>query len=149
MIAMSNEEKNKSEDSNNKEYLEKSRLKRALYFSFGTICLILGIFGIILPILPTTPFLLLATAAYFRSSEKAYNAMLNNRVFGKYIRNYREGKGLPVRVRIFTITFLWITIIISMIIIGVLWIILTLIVIGLIVSIHVAQIKPKNLMENQ
>ena len=71
---------------------ERSRFVKALYFIAGTVCLILGIIGIILPILPTTPFLLLAAGCYARSSERFYNWLLNNRILGSYIRNYREGK---------------------------------------------------------
>ena len=66
---------------------KKSRKKivKALYFTGGTISLILGIIGIVLLILPTTPFLLLAAACYARSSEKFYNWLLNNRILGSYI----------------------------------------------------------------
>lgn len=123
--------------------IPQSKIKRVLYYFAGTSCLILGIFGIVLPILPTTPFLLLAAACYARSSEKAYNWMLNNKIFGKYIRNYQEGKGLPVKIRIFTIIFLWITITISIIFIQIFWVQILLIIIAILVSIHVALIRPK------
>ena len=62
------------------------------------------------PLLPTIPFLLLAAACYARSSERFYHWLLNNRWFGSYIRNYREGKGVPLKVKIFTIALLWIVI---------------------------------------
>jgi uncharacterized membrane protein YbaN (DUF454 family) len=126
-----------------KDLLPRSRIKRALYFIAGSLCLTLGIIGIVIPILPTTPFLLLAAACYASSSEKAYNWMLNNKVFGRYIRDYREGKGLPVKIRIFIITFLWITIIISIIFIKILWVQVLLLIIAILVSIHVALIRPK------
>ena len=143
---MMNKEKN--ETKNNEETLIKlkipqSNIKRGLYYFAGTLCLILGIVGIILPILPTTPFLLLAAACYARSSEKAYNWMLNNKLFGKYIKDYKEGKGLPLKMRIFTIVFLWITIIISIIFIQIFWVQILLIIIAILVSIHVALIRPK------
>lgn len=69
-----------------------------------------GIIGIFIPILPTTPFLLLAAACYMRSSERFYRWLINNRIFGTYIRNYIEGKGMPIRIKIFTILLLWLTI---------------------------------------
>ena len=69
--------------------------------------------------------------------------MLNNKVFGRYIRDYREGKGLPVKIRIITITLLWITIIISIIFIKILWVQVLLLIIAILVSIHVALIRPK------
>jgi uncharacterized membrane protein YbaN (DUF454 family) len=88
--------------------------KRSLLIAAGTLCAGLGIIGIFVPILPTTPFLLLAAACYMRSSERLYQWLINNRIFGVYIRNYIEGKGMPIRIRIFTILLLWLTIGLSM-----------------------------------
>jgi len=86
------------------------KLKKQLLLIAGSICVIIGVIGIFVPILPTTPFLLLAAACYIRSSEKFYNWLLHNRFFGTYIRNYIEGRGMPTRVKIFTIILLWIAI---------------------------------------
>ena len=69
-----------------------------------------GILGIFVPILPTTPFLLLAAACYTRSSQKMYNWLLDNRFFGSYIKNYIQGNGIPLKVKVFTVILLWITI---------------------------------------
>ena len=79
----------------------------------GSIFVGLGIIGIFIPILPTTPFLLLAAACFLRSSNKMYNWLLTNRVFGKYLKSYIEGNGISIKVKIGTISFLWITIISS------------------------------------
>jgi len=87
-----------------------SNLSRRLWFIAGTFFVGLGIIGIFLPIVPTTPFLLLAAAFYARSSQRFYNWLLNNRWFGNYIRGYREGKGIPLKVKVLTISLLWITI---------------------------------------
>lgn len=76
----------------------------------GTICVGLGALGIFLPLLPTTPFLLLAAACYIRSSEKFYRWLIANRWFGSYIRNYREGRGVPRSTKVIAIGLLWITI---------------------------------------
>ncbi len=73
-------------------------------------CVGLGILGIFLPLLPTTPFLLLAAACYIRSSEKFYRWLITNRWFGRYIRNYREGTGVPLSTKVIAISLLWITI---------------------------------------
>jgi uncharacterized membrane protein YbaN (DUF454 family) len=89
------------------------KIVRMLWFIAGTICLILGTIGILLPILPTTPFLLAAAACYYKSSERMHRWLLNNKLFGKYIRNYTEGKGLPIKTKIFALSLLWITIVIS------------------------------------
>lgn len=84
--------------------------KRGLFIVAGTICLALGALGIILPLLPTTPFLLLSAACYLRGSDRMYQWLLNNKWFGTYIRNYREGKGIPLRGKISALIFLWATI---------------------------------------
>ncbi|MCX8153412.1 MAG: YbaN family protein [Candidatus Bathyarchaeota archaeon] len=89
---------------------QKNRLKRTIWFLAGTICVVLGAFGTVLPILPTTPFLLAAAACYCKSSERAYKWLLGNKWFGEYIRNYKEGKGLPVKTKVTTLSVLWGTI---------------------------------------
>lgn len=78
--------------------------------SAGTIFLSLGIVGIALPLLPTTPFLLLAAGCYLRSSPRFYNWLLGSPWLGGYIRNYLDGKGIPLRAKLFSISLLWITI---------------------------------------
>ena len=83
---------------------------RILLIITGTLFVGLGIIGIFIPVLPTTPFLLLAAACYARSSRKYHEWLLNNRWFGDYIRNYLQGKGFPKKVKFLTITLLWITI---------------------------------------
>ncbi len=127
------------------KFKERSKLSKTLYSIAGTICLALGIIGIILPILPTTPFLLLSAACYSRSSEKFYNWLLNNRIFGSYIRNYREGMGMSVKSKIFSISMLCITIIISILFfITIIWIQIILLIIATCVSTHIASIRPKD-----
>jgi len=84
--------------------------KRRLLIGAGTLSTGLGIIGVFVPILPTTPFLLLAAACYMRSSERFYQWLINNRIFGAYVRNYIEGRGMPIRIKIFTILLLWLTI---------------------------------------
>ena len=86
------------------------KLKRRLLIAAGTISTAIGIVGIFVPILPTTPFLLLAAAFYLRSSQKLYDRLLNNRFIGAYVRNYLQGKGMPWKVKMITILLLWITI---------------------------------------
>lgn len=89
------------------------KLVRVLFFVAGSILLALGAIGVALPVLPTTPFLLLALACYCRSSERMTYWMLNNKYFGNYIRNYKEGKGIPLKTKLFAITILWITLVYS------------------------------------
>jgi len=87
-----------------------STAKRKLLIGAGTLCVGLGIIGIFVPILPTTPFLLLAAACYMRSSERFYQWLTSNRIFGAYVRNYIEGRGMPTKIKIFTILLLWLAI---------------------------------------
>ena len=89
------------------------KIIRGLWFIVGTICLALGAVGIILPILPTTPFLLASAACYFKSSPKMHKWLLNNKWFGEYIKNYQEGKGIPRKTKVIALTTLWVTIGIS------------------------------------
>ena len=84
--------------------------KRRLLIGAGTLCVGLGIIGVFVPILPTTPFLLLAAVCYMRSSKRFYQWLTSNRIFGAYVRNYIEGRGMPVRIKVFTILLLWLAI---------------------------------------
>lgn len=81
-----------------------------IYIVIGTLFLILGIVGIFIPLLPTTPFLLLTAALYFKGSPKLYNRLINNKYIGTYIINYREHKSIPMRMKIGTLLLLWLSI---------------------------------------
>jgi hypothetical protein len=87
-----------------------SSLKKAIFVVAGTISLGLGAVGVFLPVLPTTPFLLLSAACYYKGSERMHRWLLNNKLFGSYIRNYKEGKGISQAGKVFTIFLLWIAI---------------------------------------
>jgi len=121
-----------------------NKFRKQLLIAAGTISTVIGILGIIIPILPTTPFLLLAAACYIRSSERFYRWLINNRLLGTYIRNYIEGRGMPLRIKVVTISLLWITIGTSICIatqsLG-LRIVLMLVAIG--VTLHIIFIRPK------
>lgn len=110
---MPKRQNNKPKTINHNNRKEMNKFVKALFFISGMICLILGIIGIILPILPTTPFLLFAVACFLRSSKRFYKWLLNSRILGSYIRNYREGRVMPRKIKAFTISMLWITILIS------------------------------------
>ena len=145
MITKANKIKKTSQ---NTKKLRKKIIKK-LYFLGGTISLIIGIIGIVLPILPTTVFLLIAASLYSKSSQKLYNWLINNKILGTYIRNYLEGKGIPLRVKIFTLSLLWLTILITMfLIIDIIWIQILLLIIAISVSIHIILIRPKKSKKN-
>lgn len=79
----------------------------------GTICVVLGVLGIILPLLPATPFLLLASACYVRGSERLNRRLLENKYLGPYIVNIKERRGLPLRAKVYTLLLLWPSILFS------------------------------------
>lgn len=119
-----------------------NRFIRWILIIAGTIFVGLGTLGIFLPILPTTPFLLLAAACYARSSKRFYDRLINNKWFGAYIKNYREGKGIPLKVKVYTISLLWITILFSaFFFISIFWVRVVLILIAVGVTVHVLIIK--------
>jgi len=119
-----------------------SSLGRWALITAGTFFVGLGILGIFLPLLPTTPFLLLAAACYARSSKRFYYWLLNNKWVGNYIKNYRERKGIPIKIKVLSISFLWIAIgYAAIFVVGILLgrIILILIAVG--VTAHILSIR--------
>jgi uncharacterized membrane protein YbaN (DUF454 family) len=91
----------------------KQEIVRIFLLVAGTFFLVLGALGIVLPILPTTPFLLLSAACYLRSSDRMHHWLLNNRWFGKFISNYQEGKGIPLKTKVLAMIVLWVAILFS------------------------------------
>jgi len=119
------------------------KLKRQLLLAAGTLSLAVGIVGIVVPVLPTTPFLLLAAGCYLRSSQRFYNWLMGSRFLGNYIRNYLEGRGIPIKVKLFIIILLWVTISLSIWLVAntVVTIILLIVAVG--VTLHIAFIRVK------
>ena len=79
------------------------------YAALGTLFLVLGIIGAFLPIMPTTPFLLLATACFARSSRRFYNWLMNHPVFGPLIVEWRTYRSIPWRAKLMAITMMILT----------------------------------------
>lgn len=75
----------------------------------GLLALGLGILGIFLPVLPTTPLLLLAAALFLRSNRGLYDWLLNHPRLGTYIRNFMEYKAIPLKIKVLSVTLVWIT----------------------------------------
>lgn len=82
-------------------------LKNHLFIALGFISLALAIIGIFIPLLPTTPFLLLSAALFFRGSPRLYHWLTNHKIFGEYIRNFREYKAIPLTTKVFAVATLW------------------------------------------
>lgn len=80
---------------------------RIILIIIGCISLALGTMGIIIPILPTTPFLLLSLACFVRSSDRLYDFILNNKYLAPYVKDFIEGRGIPKNIKIRAIFFKW------------------------------------------
>ena len=96
-----------------------------LYLIFGTLSLVLGIIGIFLPVLPTTPLLLLTAFCYYRGSERLYGWLMNHPQLGPYIKNFREHRMIPRRVKAYILEPLWLKCLMIGIAVGVTWHILS------------------------
>lgn len=88
----------------------KPRVRKWLFIAAGVLAIGLGTAGIFVPLLPTTPFLLVAAACFMRSSDKLYRWLITHRWFGSYIRNYREHKAITKQSKVVTLVLLWGTI---------------------------------------
>ena len=86
---------------------------RIVYMVAGTISLGLGVTGIFIPGLPTTPFLLLAAFFYAKSSERLHSWLIRHKVFGPFISDFREGKGMTVRAKLYVIFLIWLTVLLT------------------------------------
>ena len=82
-------------------------MKKYLYISLGILCVILGSIGVVTPVLPTTPFLLLAVFLFSRSSKNLHKRLLENKIFGKYLSNYFNNVPIPLKEKLISIAFLW------------------------------------------
>ncbi len=128
--------------SSNRDTKKSNRIIRAILLITGTISLVIGIVGIFIPLLPTTPFLLLTAACYAQGSDRFYNWLLCNKLFGNYIKNYREGKGVALNVKIISLFLLWTTILFSVVfVVSALLIKIILITIAIAVTIHIFTIR--------
>jgi hypothetical protein len=107
----------------------------------GTVALVLGIVGAFVPVWPTTPFLLLAAACYARSSERLYGWLLDHRVFGSDIRDYRERRGMQRRAKVVALALLWLVIGLSILAVDPIWLRLLLAAIATAVTAHILRLR--------
>jgi len=112
-------------------------LRRGVYFGIGAVSVVLGIIGIFVPLWPTTCFLLLAGWCFARSSRRAERWLHENRLFGRYLRDYRERGVISPRVRLTSVATLWVFIGISSVLVGFkLWIVGLLLLVAGAVTLH-------------
>jgi uncharacterized protein len=115
--------------------------RKVLFNILGTIFVGLGIAGIILPLVPATPFLLLASACYLRGSDRLHSWLMNHRLMGPYLRNFKEHRAMPMQAKIGTIAVLWISIIASAYAIDRLTVQITLVVIALCTTTYILRMR--------
>jgi len=121
------------------------KLAKKILIVFGTFFLGVGVIGIFVPLLPTTPFLLLSAGCYARSSKRLYDWLMSNRYFGRHLKDYMGGKGISLNLKIITLSLFVMTIAYSVIFIidNNFWR-MTLLLIGAGVSVHILAIKTKH-----
>lgn len=118
-----------------------NQIQKYFWILLGFASLALGILGIFLPLLPTTPFLLLSSFCFIRSSDRLHSWLISHKVLGKYINNYLNHKAISLRDKIATLIILWVSLIISMTAAGHLHVTLLLIAVGIGVSIHILSMR--------
>jgi len=129
-------------------------VEKYLLIFIGSILLFLGIIGILIPVLPTTPFLLLSSVCYIHSSKRLYNWLINHKIFGAYIYNYLTYRAVKKSTKIGALIYLWLTLLISFLLVSNLYLRLFLISVGIGVSIYLFTLKtlskenPSNLLSN-
>ena len=120
------------------------QIKKYLLVFIGVVSLVFGFIGIFIPILPTTPFLLLSSFCFAKSSKKLHNWLINHKIFGKYIYNYITHHAIPYKAKISSIAILWITISISIYLVSKLLVTIILLIIATGVTIHLLKLKTLN-----
>lgn len=125
----------------NRTTLQPSPLRRRLLTAAGVCSLGLGVVGIFLPLLPTTCFLLLAAACFSKSSPRCHRWLMNNRWFGRYLRQYQEEGVISRKVQWTSIVVLWLGIGLSVFLLQSLWVGLVLLLVGVVVTVHVVSVK--------
>lgn len=118
-------------------------VKRYLLIAAGLVSLGLGVIGIFLPLLPTTPFLLLSAFCFIRSSRRLYGWLMNHRIFGAYIHDYLKYRAVPVKTKILALVLLWGTISLSIFLMANIIIRVSLAAVALVVSLHILSLKTR------
>jgi len=96
--------------------LDRPWLSRIVWFITGFTIMCIGIVGIVIPGLPTTPLMILAAACFAKSSQKFYDWIINNKMFGHHVKNYREGKGIPKKSKPIILGTMWVFVLFAVLI---------------------------------
>ncbi len=115
---------------------------RWLLFGAGVVFVAIGTVGIVLPLLPSVVFFLLAAACFARSSPAAHRWLMENRMFGPRLRDYREHGGATTRTKVVALSMLWVGILVSLWLTGFqIWIALLLLTIASGVSVYLVRLR--------
>lgn len=117
----------------------KNKAIKGLLLFVGWLSVVLGVIGIFLPIMPTTPFLLLAAACFVRTSPKFYNWLVGHPRLGKYLVYYLEGKGIPLKAKIYTIALMAISMSVTSYIVPLLAVKILLPLVGVLVALYIVR----------
>ena len=80
---------------------------RVLYLILGILCVLLAGLGVLLPGLPATPFLLLASFSFARSSKRMHDWLINNSIFGPILQDFLDRKGIRLHIKVISIALMW------------------------------------------
>lgn len=88
-------------------------MRKAVFITLGILSIILGIIGIFIPGLPTTPFLLLSSWLFYKSSKRLHDALHRSRWLGRYIRHYESKQGLSWASKLLSMACMWTMVLLS------------------------------------
>ena len=114
---------------------------RLLFNIFGTLFLLVGILGVVLPLLPATPFLLLASACYGRGAQTLHRWLMSHKYLGTYITTIKEHRGMPFQAKLMTIVVLWASLLFSLYHVDSLLLGATLLMVGIGVTALIVRLK--------
>ena len=109
----------------------------------GLLALIAGVVGVFFPVLPTTPFLLIAAACFMRGSQRLYRLLMSNRFLGLRVYQYRIVRAVPIKTKLWAIFLLWAGILLSVYLLHSLWIRILLPFIATAVTVHISSLRTR------
>lgn len=113
------------------------KFKRLCWLLGGCVSLTTGLIGIIVPILPTTPLVILAAFCFSKSSPVLHNWLVTNKYFGRYIADYQRGKGVPTRIKAFAVLIVWTSVLVTLSVIPLFVVKVMMLVIAVLVTIFI------------
>ena len=117
------------------------RSVRYALLAVGWLSVLLGVVGIFVPVLPTTPFLLLAAACFVRSSKRFYRWLVDHPHLGPWIRDYLEGHGIPRKAKVYALSLMWLSIGFSCLLVPLLWARILMLTSAVLVSLYILKLK--------